>query len=282
MKRRSKLSGRMLTALTMLFLYLPIFVLIAFSFNSTKSRTIWSGFSTRWYVELFRDGEILRALSTTLSVSVIAALVATIAGTFAAVGFYAMRRRTRSALLTINNIPVMNADIITGVSMSLLFFTGFGILNDWLGLNLEFGFGTLLIAHITFNIPYVILSVNPKLGQLDKNLFEAAQDLGCTWMQAFVKVILPQIKPGIVNGMIIAFTLSVDDFVISYFTAGSKVQTLAMVINAMTRRKVSPVINAVSALLFAAVLLLLIIINVREARQQKALEQKQKIHKIRS
>lgn len=274
-KKRPFFLGRLLNVLVFLFLYMPIFVLIAFSFNSTNSRAVWSGFSFRWYEALFKNTEILNALYVTLLVSVLAALTATIAGTFAAVGFYSMRRKPRQALLAINNIPVMNADIITGVSMSLLFLTSFGILNDWLGLGLEFGFGTLLIAHITFNIPYVILSVMPKLHQLDNNLFEAAQDLGCTWMQAFLKVILPEIKPGIVNGLIIAFTMSIDDFVISYFTAGSRVQTLSMVINSMTRRRVSPVINAVSTLLFAVVLLLLIIINVREIRQEKAARNKQ-------
>ena len=275
--RKPSIAGRALNGLVLLFLYMPIFVLIAFSFNDSKSRSVWAGFSLRWYEDLFSSTEILNALYITLLVSVLAAILATMAGTFAAVGFYAMKRRPRQALLAVNNIPVMNADIITGVSMSLLFFTGFALMRDLFGLNLEFGFGTLLIAHITFNIPYVILSVSPKLQQLDKNLFEAAQDLGCTWMQAFLKVILPEIKPGIVNGLIIAFTLSVDDFVISYFTAGSKVQTLSMVINSMTRRRVSPVINAVSTLLFVAVLLLLVVINVREIRQQRKLDsQKQK------
>ena len=275
--RKPSIAGRALNGLVLLFLYIPIFVLIAFSFNDSKSRSVWAGFSLRWYEDLFSSTEILNALYITLLVSVLAAILATMAGTFAAVGFYAMKRRPRQALLAVNNIPVMNADIITGVSMSLLFFTGFALMRDLFGLNLEFGFGTLLIAHITFNIPYVILSVSPKLQQLDKNLFEAAQDLGCTWMQAFLKVILPEIKPGIVNGLIIAFTLSVDDFVISYFTAGAKVQTLSMVINSMTRRRVSPVINAVSTLLFVAVLLLLVVINVREIRQQRKLDsQKQK------
>lgn len=250
------------------FLYAPIALLIIFSFNSTKSRTVWTGFTFDWYSQLFHDGTIMSSLTTTLTVSVFAALIATIAGTFAAVGFYNMRRRWSRPLLAVNNIPVINADIVTGVSLSLLF-VSLGSL-----LKFELGFGTLLIAHITFNIPYVILSVMPKLHQLDNNLVDAAQDLGCTWMQAFYKVIIPEIMPGIINGMIIAFTLSIDDFVISYFTAGSRVQTLSMTIYAMTRKRISPKINAVSTLLFVFVLILLLIINIREMRQEKQLKAK--------
>ena len=187
----------------------------------------------------------------------------------------------------VNSIPMMNADIVTGVSLCLLFvafFNGWGTfagwVNSWQSLvvlpeRLTMGFGTLLIAHVCFNIPYVILSVGPKLRQMDKNLVDAAQDLGCTWMQAFRKVILPEIKPGIVSGALTAFTMSIDDFVISYFTAGSSVSTLAMTIYGMTKKRVSPQINAISALLFGMVLLLLVIINVRESRQErKAMQQR--------
>jgi spermidine/putrescine transport system permease protein len=179
----------------------------------------------------------------------------------AAVGFFNMKKRWSSPLLAINQIPVVNADIVTGVSLCLAFVAASSVLK------FNLGFGTLLIAHITFNIPYVILSVMPKLQQLDQNLVNAAQDLGCTWIQAFIKVVIPEIMPGIVNGAIIAFTMSIDDFVISYFTAGSKVQTLAMRIYSMTRKRISPEINAVSTLLFVCVLVLLIIVNAREARQ---------------
>ena len=228
-----------------------------------------------------RTKQILDALYTTLAVSLLAALIATVAGTFSAIGFYNMRRRWRTPLMTINNIPMVNADIVTGVSLCLFFVAAFGLweqaaswLNDTLGTalpeRLYLGFGTMLIAHIMFNIPYVILSVMPKLRQMDKNLVDAAQDLGCTWMQAFWKVVVPEIKPGIVNGLLIAFTMSVDDFVISYFTAGSSTANLAMRIYAMTKKRISPEVNAVSTLLFVAVLTLLIIINVREARQEKA------------
>jgi spermidine/putrescine transport system permease protein len=257
-------GGKLLTALTYIFLYAPIVVLIVFSFNGSKSRTVWSGFTLDWYKELFGDKLIMGSLQTTLLVSVAASAVAAVIGTFAAIGFYSMKKRWRGPLLTINNIPVINADIITGVSLSLLFVSAGAVLN------FELGFGTLLLAHISFDIPYVILSVMPKLYQLDRNLFEAAQDLGCTWFQTVYKVVIPEILPGIINGLLIAFTMSVDDFVVSYFTAGSSVQTLSMTIYAMTRRRISPKINAISTLLFAVVLILLVVVNMREARQHKA------------
>ena len=202
------------------------------------------------------------------------------AGTFAAIGFYNMRRRWRDPLMTVNNIPMVNADIVTGVSLCLFFVAAFGAWNGfvtWMentyrltAPRLAMGFGTLLIAHISFNIPYVILSVMPKLRQMDKNLIDAAQDLGCTWMGAFRKVVVPEIKPGIINGMLIAFTMSVDDFVISYFTAGAKTSTLAMTIYGMAKRRISPKMNAVSTLLFVTVLVLLAIVNIRQSQQEKA------------
>lgn len=272
--------------LVFLFLYAPIVLLIIFSFNDGNSNMVWKGFSLRWYEKLFSDRLVMESLYNTLLVSLLATVIATIAGTFAAIGFYAMRRRMRNPLMTVNNIPMMNADIVTGVSMCLLFVAFFNLWGDFarwfngvqsliqLPVRLTLGFGTLLIAHITFNIPYVILSVSPKLRQMDKNLIDAAQDLGCTWMQAFWKVVVPEIKPGIVNGMLIAFTMSVDDFVISYFTAGAKTSTLAMTIYGMAKRRISPKMNAVSTLLFVSVLLLLIIVNVREARQEKARQAK--------
>ena len=281
MRTKPSIWNRLFIGLVFLFLYAPIFVLIVFSFNASNSRSIWAGFSLHWYVELFQDQQILDALYTTLAVSLLAALIATVAGTFSAIGFYNMRRRWRTPLMTINNIPMVNADIVTGVSLCLFFVAAFGLweqaaswLNDTLGTalpeRLYLGFGTMLIAHIMFNIPYVILSVMPKLRQMDKNLVDSAHDLGCTWIQAFWKVVVPEIKPGIVNGLLIAFTMSVDDFVISYFTAGSSTANLAMRIYAMTKKRISPEVNAVSTLLFVAVLTLLIIINVREARQEKA------------
>jgi spermidine/putrescine transport system permease protein len=273
-KRRPTFFSRALLVLVFIFLYAPIAILIVFSFNSTKSRTVWSGFTLDWYRELFHDSAIMSSLTTTLTVSILAAVVATIAGTFAAIGFNNMRRRWSGPLLAVNNIPVVNADIVTGVSLCLLFVSISSLLVRLFGplLKFDLGFGTLLIAHITFNIPYVILSIMPKLRQLDKNLVDAAQDLGCTWFQAFYKVIIPEILPGI------AFTLSVDDFVISYFTAGSKVQTLSMTIYAMTRKRISPKINAVSTLLFVFVLILLLTINIREMRQEKQVKTRTPTH----
>ena len=271
-------------ALVFVFLYAPIVLLIVFSFNSGNSNMVWKGFSLHWYTKLFRNRIIMQSVYTTLLVSLLATIIATVAGTFAAIGFYAMRRRVRNPLMTVNNIPMMNADIVTGVSLCLLFvvfFNGWGAFAGWVNSwqsavvlpeRLTMGFGTLLIAHICFNIPYVILSVGPKLRQMDRNLIDAAQDLGCTWMQAFWRVVIPEIKPGIISGALIAFTMSIDDFIISYFTAGSGVSTLAMTIYSMTKKRVSPEINAISTLLFGAVLLLLIIINVRESRQERLRE----------
>ena len=274
--------------LVFVFLYAPIFLLIIFSFNAGNSNTVWKGFSLDWYQKLLRDRLIIQSVYTTLLVSLLSTAIATVAGTFAAIGFYAMRRKVREPLMTVNNIPMMNADIVTGVSLCLLFvafFNGWGSFAAWfnsLGLfhlptRLTMGFGTLLIAHITFNIPYVILSVSPKLRQMDRNLVDAAQDLGCTWMQAFWKVILPEIKPGIVSGALTAFTMSIDDFVISYFTAGSSVSNLSMTIYGMTKKRVTPEIKAVATLLFVTVLLLLAIVNIREARLERQAE-KEKLH----
>jgi len=266
MTRKPGLPGRLYSAFILFFLYAPILVLVVFSFNSSKSQAVWSGFSLGWYKQLFQDASILNSFYVTLAVSFIAAVTATVAGTFAAVGLFNMRKRWRSPLTQVGNIPMINADIVTGVSLALLFVSIGSILK------FEFGFGTLLIAHITFNIPYVILSIMPKLRQLDSNLVDAAMDLGCTWMKAFGKVIIPEIMPGIINGMIIAFTLSIDDFVISYFTAGKNVMTLPMKIFAMTRKRVSPEINALSTILFLSVLILLLIINIRESRQEEKLK----------
>ena len=263
MKKIGSTFGRVYMALIMLFLYAPIIVLIVFSFNAGNSRSIFTVFSLHLYAELFRDSMVLESLYTTLAVSLLSAVIATALGTFASIGFYSMKKRWREPLLAINNIPMMNADIVTGVSLCLLFVAAgsiFGFSN---------GFATLLIAHITFNVPYVILSVMPKLRQLDRHLVDAAQDLGCTWMQAFWKVIVPEIRPGIVNGALMAFTMSIDDFIISYFTAGTGAQTLAVTIYSMTKKRVTPEINALSTLLFVTVLTLLIVVNIRSAQQEK-------------
>ena len=272
--KKNGIFSRVFMGLALLFLYAPIFVLIVFSFNESKSRTVWTGFSLKWYIELFQDDAILSAFGTTILVSVLAAAIATVLGTMTALGLMNMKRRPRSILLTVNNIPLTNADIITGVSMMLLFVAALGALNATFGTNLKLGFVTLLLAHITFDTPYVILSVMPKLRQLDPNLAEAAEDLGASGLYTFRRVVFPEIASGVVNGAMMAFTMSVDDFVISYFTAGSKVQTLAMVIYSMTRKRISPEINALSTLLFVIVLALLVIINLRQSRQEKAHEKK--------
>lgn len=280
-RKTNSFGDRLLMVLVGIFLYAPIIILIVFSFNAGNSSSVWKGFSLHWYQQLFHNRLIMHSVYTTLMVSLLATIIATIAGTFAAIGFFAMRRKPRETLMAVNNIPMMNADIVTGVSLCLLFvvfFNGWGAFAGWVNSwqtavvlpeRLTMGFGTLLIAHVCFNIPYVILAVGPKLRQMDRNLVDAAQDLGCTWMQAFWKVIIPEIKPGIVSGALTAFTMSIDDFIISYFTAGTSSSTLAMTIYGMTKKRVSPEINAVSTLLFVTVILLLVIINVRESRQER-------------
>ena len=250
------------------FMYLPIAVLIAYSFNENKSRTVFSGFTLSWYKSLFQNEMILSALGLSLVLALVSSVLATVLGTLATIGINSMSRRTQLIVNNISYVPVVNPEIITGISLMLMFvFVG-----QMMGLSTSLNFGTILIAHVTFCLPFVILQVLPKLRQMDKNLVDAAQDLGCTWMQAFWKVIIPEIKPGIISGALIAFTMSIDDFIISYFTAGSGVSTLAMTIYSMTKKRVSPEINAISTLLFGAVLLLLIIINVRESRQERLRE----------
>ena len=279
MKRKNSVFARVCMILALIFMYAPILVLIVFSFNDSKSRTVWTGFSLHWYADLFSDTRILKSLATTLEVSVIAMIVATILGTMAAIGFASMRRKPRSIVMAINNIPMTNADIVTGVSLMMLFVFAFGAFNATLGkvfgITLRTGFGTLLLAHITFDIPYVILSVMPKFNQLDPNLYEAALDLGASPWQAFRKVVLPELMPGILSGAMLSFTMSVDDFVISYFTAGSGASTLAMEIYAMTRKRISPEINALSTLIFAVVLLALIAVNIHSAHQERVQRKKE-------
>lgn len=276
-RKQNSIGDRVLMALVFLFLYAPIIILIVFSFNAGTSSSVWKGFSLKWYESLLSNRLIMNSVYTTLMVSLLSTIVAAIAGTFAAIGLYAMSRRRRAIVNSVNNIPMMNADIVTGVSLCLLFvvfFNGWGAFAGWVNSwqsavvlpeRLTMGFGTLLIAHVCFNIPYVILSVGPKLRQMDRNLIDAAQDLGCTWMQAFWRVVIPEIKPGIVSGALTAFTMSVDDFIISYFTAGTSASTLAMTIYGMTKKRVSPEINAISTLLFVTVLVLLAIINLRDS-----------------
>ena len=271
--KKNGVFSKLFMALSFLFLYAPILVLVVFSFNDSKSKAVWAGFTFGWYRELFQNDMILNALWVTLAVSALAAVISTVIGTAAAIGFRNLRKRSRGVCLTINNIPLTNADIITGVSMMLFFTLAIsafnGSLGALLGVKWNMGFTTLLIAHITFDVPYVILSVAPKLRQLDPNIYEAAQDLGDHGLHAFYKVILPEIMPGVINGLLMAFTLSIDDFIISYFTAGAQVQTLSMVIYSMAKKRVSPEINALSTLMFVVVMGLMLLVNFRQSRQDR-------------
>mgnify|MGYP000814741628 CR=1 FL=1 len=249
-------------ALILLFLYIPIVTMIVLSFNNTKSRTVWGGFTTRWYTQMFQDSAIMNALNNTLLIAFASALIATVIGTIAAIGIHNMGRRAKAAYLTVNNIPMSSSDTIMGVTFMLLF----------AAIGLDKGYLTLILAHVTFCTPYVVLNVMPKLRQLDKNAYEAALDLGATPHQALHKVILPEIMPGIVTGAIMAFTMSIDDFVVSYFTAGTTSQPLSVVIYSMTRHRMTPKINAISTILFLIVLALLIVINMRQSRDEKRRE----------
>ncbi len=254
-----KYLSKLYLVLVMLFLYAPIFVLIVFSFNTTKSRSVMSGFTLDWYVRLFHNELILSSLWNTLIIAVAASVLATILGTAAAIGITNMKRLPRALIMHGTNIPIINPEIVTGVSLMLLFVFFMA------RMNLEMGFVTLIIAHITFDVPYVVLNVMPRFRQMDPNLYEAAQDLGCSGWSAFFKVVLPEILPGIVSGFLMSFTFSLDDFVVSYFTSGTT-QTLPITIYSMTRRKVSPEINALSTIIFLVVVAVLVINNVIERR----------------
>lgn len=240
-------------------------VMIVFSFNSSKSTYVFENFSLKWYGELFNSTATITALKNTLLLAVVSAIIATVFGTIAAVGIYNMRSKTiKRTVMSVTNIPMMNPDVVTGVSLMLLFV----FIGRFLGLNSSLSFYTLLIAHITFNLPYVILNVLPKLKTIGSTLTEAAQDLGCTYFQAFTKVILPNIYSGIVSGFLMAFTLSLDDFVISYFTNGTGFQTLPLLIYSKTKKSVKPDIYALSTVIFIAVLLLLVLVNGIKAKTE--------------
>ena len=238
-------------ALILLFLYIPIVTMIVLSFNNTKSRTVWGGFTTRWYTQMFQDSAIMNALNNTLLIAFASALIATVIGTIAAIGINSMKRIPRTIVMGINNIPMLNSDIVTGISL-MLAFIAFGI---------SLGFKTVLIAHITFNIPYVILSVMPKLKQTNRYTYEAALDLGASPLYAFFKVVFPDIVPGILSGFLMAFTMSLDDFIITHFTRGAGMDTLSTLIYSQVRRGIQPTMYALSTLIFVAVLVLLVITN---------------------
>lgn len=261
-----KTLSRIYTALIYIFLYAPLVIMVLFSFNEAKSLSTFTGFSLRWYEELFQSEEVLVALQNTLILAVASSLLATVIGTAAAVGIEKMRTRwLKSAVQTVSNMPMMNPDIVTGIAMALLFAFAMHLF----GMESIFGFWTVLIAHTTFNIPYVILSVIPKIRQMDRFLPEAALDLGCTPLQSFFRVELPAIFPGILSGLVMAFTLSLDDFVISYFNTDGDFQTLPIYIFGMTKRTVTPDIYALSTLLCGSVLVLLILSNLLQSRSER-------------
>jgi spermidine/putrescine transport system permease protein len=258
-----KKLGKLYLGLVLFFLYIPIFVLIVFSFNETKSRSVFSGFTLDWYIRLFNNRIIISSLINTIIIACVSSVISTVLGTLAAIGINNMRKVPKRVIMGITNMPIINPEIVTGVSLMLLF-VFFAA-----RMNLEFGFVTLLIAHITFNVPYVILNVMPKFNQMDPHIYEAAQDLGCSPVKAFRKVVLPEIMPGVISGFLMSFTYSLDDFVISYFTSGSTSQTLPITIYSMTRRKVSPEINALSTLIFISVVIILIVKNIIEKKALK-------------
>lgn len=273
---KMKPAAKIYTAIIMIFLFAPIAILLVFSFNDAKSLSVFSGFSLHWYKELFKDSETLNAVRNTLILAVSSALISTVMGTAAAVGMDKLRNRyLRFALDTATNIPMINPDIITGISLMLMFvFVG-----RLFGAATSLNFGTMLIAHITFCLPYVILEVLPKLQQMDRSLPEAAMDLGCTPLTAFVKVEIPEIMPGIVTGMIMAFTLSLDDFVISYFTSGNGFQTLPIRIYNMTKKTVTPKMYALATIIFFVILALLLISNLSGSPETQQLREKRKKRK---
>ncbi len=238
-------------ALIFLFLYAPIVTLIVLSFNASRSRAKWGGFTLKWYQSMFRNDAILQALSNTLLIAFLSALAATVIGTVACLSMQAMKRRHRAVIMGITNIPMLNADIVTGISLMLLFIT----------LGLRFGFMTILLSHITFNIPYVILSVMPRMRQLNPSLYEAALDLGASHMQAFFKVVFPDILPGVLSGFLMAFTMSLDDFIITHFTKGPGVDTLSTKIYTEVKKGIKPEMYALSTLIFVTVLILLFLVN---------------------
>ncbi len=244
--------------LILVFLYAPIATMAVLSFNSSKSRTQWGGFTTRWYTELFSSSTIMTALYNTLLIAFLSSIIAVIIGTAAAIAINNMKRVPRTIVMGITNIPMLNADIVTGISL-MLAFIAFGI---------SLGFKTILIAHITFNIPYVILSVMPKLKQTDKSTYEAAMDLGATPVYAFFKVVFPDILPGVLSGFLLAFTMSLDDFIITHFTRGAGINTLSTLIYSEVRRGIKPSMYALSIIIFLTVLILLLITNFAPKRKK--------------
>lgn len=245
------IARKVYLTLIFLFLYAPIITLIVLSFNASKTRAKWGGFTLKWYAALFENEVILQALWNTLAIALLSALIATIIGTIACIAMQGMKKTNRSILMGISNIPMLNAEIVTGISLMLLF----------ISLGIKFGFLTILLAHITFNIPYVILSVMPRMKQLNPSTYEAALDLGASHLQAFFKVVFPDILPGILSGFLMAFTMSLDDFIITHFTKGPGIDTLSTKIYTEVKKGIKPEMYALSAIIFVTVLVLLILVN---------------------
>lgn len=246
-----KVARKIYIALIFIFLYAPIATLMVLSFNASKTRAKWGGFTIKWYVSLFQNSDILNALSSTLIIALSSALIATVIGTIACVAMNGMRRSSKAIMMGITNIPMLNAEIVTGISLMLLFIS-FG---------LKFGMGTILLSHITFNIPYVILSVMPRMKQFDPSIYEAALDLGASSPAAFFKVVLPDLLPGVLSGFLMAFTMSLDDFIITHFTKGAGVDTLSTKIYTEVKKGIKPEMYALSTIIFVTVLVLLFLVN---------------------
>ena len=251
---------RFYIGLILIFMYAPIITLIVMSFNTSKSRSKWGGFTLKWYVELFQNEEIMGALVNTLVIAFLSALIATVIGLIACVTMQKMGRKTRSLISGITNIPMLNAEIVTGISLMLLFISIGNILGRF-GVRFQLGFLTVLIAHITFNIPYTILSILPRMKQLNPSVYEAALDLGATKFTAFRKVVLPDLLPGISSGFLMAFTMSIDDFIITHFTKGPGFDTLSTKIYTELRKGIKPEMYALSTIIFVAVFVLLLLVN---------------------
>ena len=246
--------------LIFIFLYAPMAVLIVLSFNASKSRSKWGGFTFKWYAKLLSDSSIMEALITTLMLALLSSIIATFIGTIAAIAITGLKKSTRTLMMGITNIPMLNAEIVTGISLMLLF----------IFFKIKFGFTTILLAHITFNIPYVILSVLPRIKQLNPSAYEAAMDLGASPFKAFFKVVFPDILPGVFSGMLMAFTMSIDDFIITHFTKGAGVDTLSTKIYSQVRKGIDPKMYALSSVIFITVLILLILVNLLPNAGKKA------------
>ena len=256
----SNVLKKIYISLIFIFLYAPMAVLIVLSFNASKSRSKWGGFTFKWYAKLLSDSSIMEALITTLMLALLSSIIATFIGTIAAIAISGLKKSTRTLMMGITNIPMLNAEIVTGISLMLLF----------IFFKIKFGFTTILLAHITFNIPYVILSVLPRIKQLNPSAYEAAMDLGASPFKAFFKVVFPDILPGVFSGMLMAFTMSIDDFIITHFTKGAGVDTLSTKIYSQVRKGIDPKMYALSSVIFITVLILLILVNLLPNAGKKA------------